>query len=113
MPKLALLLLMVIFLVGCSLYYHQSSVRPVDLSNESALVKEYGQGSYYKLSSGLEKIHRRKDGQIVGVEKEAESKLKESNICRHGYEILPETYQAYEYGSVTIYIKCLTDKSNA
>ena len=113
MPKVTSLILMIISLAGCSLYYHQSSVSSADPSNKSALVEEYGQGSYHKLSSGLDKIHRAKDGQIFGAEKEAESQFKESNICRHGYQILPKTYQAYEYGSVTIYIKCLTGKSNA
>jgi hypothetical protein len=96
----------IFLLAGCSLYYHQSTLKPVESSATSKLVQKYGNGQFYRLSSGMDKVRKSKDDEIIGAKEQIEIQLKGSNICPSGFELLPETYSSYEYGAVAITIKC-------
>ena len=111
--KLYAQLLLIICLGGCSLYYHQSQITPVDSAIVSGLETKYGPGGYYELYTGLDKVHKSDTGEIIGARREAASELNKLNLCGTDFEILPETYQTYEYGVVTITIKCFADEPNA
>ena len=107
--KLPIYLILTILISSCSLYYHQSKIAPVDQSLAVKLAEQFGNGSFYRLSSGRDKIHKSRSGEILGADEQVELILAKSDICPSGFQILPETYKSYEYGVVTLIIKCATN----
>lgn len=104
--KLVLLGATIFILTGCTWYYHQSTLNFAENEVSSRLTEEYGRGNFYQLSSSVDKVSRTAEGDIIGAEKQVKIQLKRSSICPFGFELLPKTFTTYEYGAVTMFIKC-------